>query len=89
MVLCAVNADHSAVALLEPPAGAEPGQSVTFEGFAGDPATPAQVAKKKLLEKILPGLKTDADGTCCFNASKFTLPTGVCTAKSMPNSMIS
>lgn len=88
MVLCACNADHSKVALLEPPVGAEAGQRVTFEGYTGDAATPSQVAKKKLLEKVLPELKTDAHGNCCFRDSKFTLPAGVVTAKN-PNAMIS
>jgi len=81
MVLCAVGPDHSAVKLLEPPAGAEPGQRVVFPGYeGGEPATPAQVAKKKLLEKVLPDLKTNDKGECCWRDSIFTLPSGVVTA---------
>ena len=87
--MCAVNSDHTAVALLEPPAGSEPGQRITFEGYDGEPATPAQVAKKKLLEKVLPGLRTDAKGTCCYLDKPFTLPAGVVTAAAMPNAAIS
>ena len=54
MVLCAANADHSAVALIEPPASAKAGDRVTFAGYTGEPAPAAQVAKKKILEKVAP-----------------------------------
>ena len=54
MVLCACNEDHTVVRLVEPPAGALPGDRVMFTGFTGEPATAAQVAKKKLLEKLAP-----------------------------------
>ena len=33
MVICASNADHSTVKLLEPPAAAQPGDCVSFPGF--------------------------------------------------------
>jgi tRNA-binding EMAP/Myf-like protein len=54
MVLCTSNADHTQVKLLEPPANSKPGDRVTFVGFSGEPAPAAQVAKKKLLEKLAP-----------------------------------
>lgn len=54
MVLCACSEDHSVVRLLQPPEGAVAGDRVTFAGFSGEPATPAHVAKKKILEKLAP-----------------------------------
>jgi len=63
MVLCACNDDHSKVAILEPPADAMPGDKVEFAGFEGkEAAQPNAVAKKKILEKLAPLLKTDATG---------------------------
>jgi hypothetical protein len=54
MVLCASNQDHSIVRLLEPPVTASIGDRVVFNGFSGEAATPAQVAKKKIFESLAP-----------------------------------
>eukprot|EP00752_Nemacystus_decipiens_P003614 g3331.t1 len=62
MVLCASTADHSVVKVIEPPPGAAVGARVTVSGTEGEPATPAQVQKKKVLEKCAPKLKTNSDG---------------------------
>eukprot|EP00903_Cladosiphon_okamuranus_P011159 g10532.t1 len=62
MVLCASAADKSAVKIIEPPPGAAIGARVTVSGTEGEPATPAQVQKKKILEKCAPKLKTNSDG---------------------------
>ena len=52
MVLCAVSADHSVIKLLEAPANANAGDRITFPGFTGEAASSAQMAKKKILEKL-------------------------------------
>ncbi|CAN0240672.1 unnamed protein product [Ectocarpus sp. 12 AP-2014] len=62
MVLCASSEDHSVVKIVEPPPGAAIGARVTVSGTEGEPATPAQVQKKKILEKCAPKLKTNSDG---------------------------
>lgn len=54
MLLCACTADHSMGALIEPPEGAKVGERVTFAGYEGEAATPAQVQKKKYLEACSP-----------------------------------
>lgn len=54
MVLCAATADKSDVKLLEVPESATVGEKVVFTGFSGEPATPAQVAKKKIFETLAP-----------------------------------
>ena len=58
MVLCASNDDHTAVKFVEVPATASPGDRVVFPGFEkGEPATPAQMAKKKIFEKLAPDVR--------------------------------
>ena len=70
MVLCACNEDHSKVKILEPPAGAKNGDRVVFSGVEnGDPASGSQMAKKKILEKLAPLLKTDDKGVCFCGSS--------------------
>lgn len=51
-----MSKDHSQVQLLEVPEGAKVGDRVTFPGFPADSvaATPAQMAKKKILEGLGP-----------------------------------
>lgn len=56
-MLCASSADHTVIRLVEPPAGTPAGARVTFPGFEGEPATAAQVAKKKILEGLLPDVR--------------------------------
>ena len=58
MVLCACNADHTIVKLLDPPADALPGAQVSFPGYFGVPALPTHMAKKKILEKLAPKVYT-------------------------------
>jgi len=93
MVLCAVSSDHSVVKLLEPPATAEVGDRVVFPGFPADavPATPAQMAKKKILEGLAPMLRTDAEGVAHWDQSPFKMGAagGVCSAPGVANATVS
>ncbi|KAJ1425179.1 hypothetical protein B484DRAFT_305398, partial [Ochromonadaceae sp. CCMP2298] len=89
MVLCAVNFDHTVIKLVEPPAGAEVGERVSFPGFVDEPATPAQMAKKKILEGLAPGLRTDAKGVAMWENSPFTTEAGVCTAPGLGDATVS
>jgi methionine--tRNA ligase beta chain len=56
MVLCACSADRSVIKLLEPPTDAVVGERVVFESFSGEPASSSVMAKKKVLEKLAPGV---------------------------------
>ncbi len=99
MLLCASTEDHSAGALIDPPEGAKIGERVTFPGFEGESATPAQVQKKKYVEILAPVrkeriddvqfLKTNAEGVCCFKDVPFTTSAGVVTCTKFPNAHIS
>lgn len=88
MVLCASNADHTAVECMEPPEDAAIGERVLFEGFEeGAPEVENKIAKKKIFEKIAPDLKTDANGVCVWKgaASKPSIKA----SKGMPNAHVS
>ena len=79
MVLCAVSHDHSVVKLLEAPEGAKVGERVIFPGFPTDaePATPAQMVKKKILEGLAPLVRKNRSNCIptkqCSQASSFEL----------------
>lgn len=70
MVLCASNADHTKVEFVSAPAGAKIGERVMFEGIEGEPASEAQVGKKKMFEKLAPDLKTDDNGGVTWKGKK-------------------
>uniref|UniRef100_A0A7S2YY40 Uncharacterized protein n=1 Tax=Chloropicon laureae TaxID=464258 RepID=A0A7S2YY40_9CHLO len=78
-VLCASNADHTQVDPLRPPAGVPLGEKLTFEGYTGEPIDVIN-PKKKLLEKLFPDLKTDADGVAKYKDAAFMTTKGVCAA---------
>jgi methionine--tRNA ligase beta chain len=89
MVLCACNEDHTSVKLLTPPAAASPGQRVLFKGFSSAPASGSQVAKKKILEKLAPGLKTDSSGVATWDGVNMELEGAGSVTADLPNSQIS
>lgn len=57
MVMCAASEDGK-VEIIDPPADAVAGDRITVEGFSGEPDALIN-PKKKILEKILPDLKTN------------------------------
>mmetsp|Transcript_9082 Transcript_9082/g.13532 ORF Transcript_9082/g.13532 Transcript_9082/m.13532 type:complete len:397 (-) Transcript_9082:44-1234(-) len=89
MVLCTANKEHTEVKLLEPPASAKVGDRITFPGFAGEVATPAQMVKKKILEGLLPDLKTNEQGVASWQTIPFTVGDSGVVISAMPNSNIS
>ena len=88
MVLCASNADHTAVECMEPPEDAAIGQRIMFEGFTeGEPEPENKIAKKKIFEKLAPDLKTDANGICVWKGAVSKPAIKAC--KGMPNAQVS
>ena len=81
MVLCASNADHTAVEFVSPPADAKIGERVMF-GDLGEkpPEAENKVGKKKILEKVLPDLKTNADGVVVWKDQVSSTSGGPCSA---------
>lgn len=62
MVLCASNADHTAVDPIIPPPDAVPGERVRFEGYSAEPESQLN-PRKKIFEKVALDLKTNS-GKC-------------------------
>ena len=81
MVLCSCNDDHSVIKLVNPPPEAKPGDRITFDGFEGEPATPNEMVKKKILENLAPYFRTDENGVANWNGVPFTVASGVCTSE--------
>lgn len=88
MVLCASNAEHTVIKLLEPPSNAKAGDRVVFTGFTGEPASSSQMTKKKILEGLIPELKTDKDGVATWNGHAFTIGSANVTS-ALPSASIS
>ena len=88
MVLCASNADHTAVECMEPPEDAAIGERIMFESYTqGEPEPENKIAKKKIFEKLAPDLKTDANGICIWKGG-VSKPI-IKASKGMPNAQVS
>jgi aminoacyl tRNA synthase complex-interacting multifunctional protein 1 len=96
MLLCASNADHTAVEPLDPPAGSSPGDRLGFDveggrpGEAPAPVSPNQVAKKKVWEGVQPDLATSAGRVAQWKGAAMVGPGGgVVTCASLGGGSIS
>jgi len=92
MVLCASNADHTAVEFVVPPTGAKLGERVVFDGLDAEaqPEPENKVAKKKIFEAIAPDFKTDESGKVIWKMHVATTSAGVVQAlNKMPNASVS
>ncbi|CAE7775941.1 unnamed protein product [Symbiodinium sp. CCMP2592] len=100
MLLCAskkadpedAESELAELKLVEAPEEAEVGERVVVEipdEEHGQAATPNKVGKKKLYEKVAPDLRTNKDGTVCFKDSPFMTSAGPCTAKDLPEAVVS
>ncbi|XP_020266926.1 probable methionine--tRNA ligase [Asparagus officinalis] len=87
MVLAASNDDHTKVELVDPPASAKIGESVTFPGYSGEPDNMLN-AKSKVWEKLQIDLHTDAELTACYKDVPFTTSAGICKVTSIVNGAI-
>jgi tRNA-binding EMAP/Myf-like protein len=92
MVMCA--SEDGKVEVIDPPAGAVPGDIVTVPGFsAADKPPDAMIKKHKkngyLFDDIAPDLKTDAAGLACYKGVPWEVAgKGNCSAKSMFNTHV-
>jgi len=85
MVLCASNADHTNVKLVNPPVDAPIGERVTvpdfnFDGEEGEPYAENKIGKKKVLESLTPFLVTNKYGVPEFLGRPFQTSAGICTS---------
>jgi len=88
MVLCAANAEHTQVELLEVPEGAKVGERVFIDGVEGEPLPPNQVAKKSVLKYVLPDLKTTAAREASWKGQVIKTSAGPVSCPSMADSPI-
>ena len=75
------------VELVEPPAGAAPGERVTAEGFAGEPDA-VLAPKKRVFEAVQPGLATRAERVACDCGAPLATAQGPCTVPSIAGGSI-
>lgn len=88
MVLAASTEDHGTVRLLEAP-DVPPGTRVLVPNVdVVDPATPAQMAKKKIWEKASVLLRTNAEGVVCWHGFPVVADTLNCRAE-LPDAAVS
>lgn len=83
MVLCAaieLPNGNEQVAFVTPPKEANIGERITFSGLVGDPLTPNQVEKKKVLTILGNDMKTDQHGVAKWKEYVFETSAGPCTA---------
>ena len=58
---------------MDPPAGAQVGDKVVFEGLSMTPASAAQVQKKKVFEACVPDLTVGEGGVAMYQGAKFVV----------------
>jgi len=80
MVLCASGKGKATLDFVLPPASSQPGERVTWEGYAGEPEPPKKMDKKKAWEEVMPELHTNAEGVACYKGVPFALAAGNCTS---------
>ncbi|CCI45156.1 unnamed protein product [Albugo candida] len=91
MVMCAATTldnGEEKVRFVEPPLNAKIGERVAFEGLSGEPWTPAQIEKKKVLDKIGSDMRTGSDGVAKYKDCLFSTSAGPCTAPEIVNGVI-
>ena len=87
MILCAETPDRQSAELLQPPAGAQPGDLISFPGF--ERAPPAELnPKKNPWDTVQPKLAINADGVAVWDNIPFTTEKGVVKSKSIVNGVI-
>jgi hypothetical protein len=93
MVLCAQPADASKIEFLSPPAGSQPGDAITFEGYERKPLD-VLPAKKSPWDDVKSGFITDSNKVGCFkdpssgNNLAFTTTHGVCSAATVADGIV-
>ncbi|CDW72012.1 aminoacyl-trna synthetase cofactor [Stylonychia lemnae] len=88
MVLCAETPDRNTAELLQPPAGAQPGDLVTFEGYERRPPD-ALNPKKNPWDVVAEKIKIDENGVALFESIPWTVTgKGVVTSKVIKNGVI-
>jgi hypothetical protein len=70
------------VELVDPPAGARPGDRVFVDGFDGAPDAVLN-PRQKVFEAVKGELATDGDGVACYRGAPLLTAAGPCRARSI------
>ena len=93
MVMCASNAEHTAIEILRPTAGAKIGERIFLEGQPIEGFTQDKQAelkpKKKYMEQFLTLAKTNDTNEASYQGVKWMTSAGPLTVPSLKNSGIS
>ena len=88
MVLCAGNAEHTAVEFVDVPEGAKNGERVFIEGEVGEPMGPGGMKKKKIFEACAKELKTHGDKIATWQGKTMMTSAGPCTVPTLTDVFI-
>jgi aminoacyl tRNA synthase complex-interacting multifunctional protein 1 len=89
MVLCATDPVSGVVEFITPPANAKIGERVTFIGHENTPpAPPSRMDKKKILDAVLPELKTNEKCEATWNGIIAMTSDGAVTVATVKNAPI-
>jgi len=87
MVICASNAKHTEVEILEPPEGSVPGDVITVEGETCEPDEAIDLSDKKnnIFKKLQEHLTTNNDLVAVFKGKELRSTKGTFKAKTLKN----
>jgi len=92
MVLCASNADHTKVELVEPPANAAPGTRISLSNLDVYQFTPDKQVnpkkKKNVWIDFSPKLRTNDSKVACFDGVSLVVPEGECAVQTLSNCVV-
>jgi len=71
MIMCANTPEK--VEILVPPAGAQIGDKISFDGFEGQPDLPFMNPKKKIFEAVQPEFLVNGEGVATYKGSFFKI----------------
>uniref|UniRef100_A0A7S3PW86 methionine--tRNA ligase n=1 Tax=Chaetoceros debilis TaxID=122233 RepID=A0A7S3PW86_9STRA len=89
MVLAAKAEDGSKVELVTPPSNAQVGERVFIDGLTGEPASSAQMKKKKIWDEVAKELKTGEEGVATWQGKVIKTSAGNCAAATIVGAPIS
>ncbi|KAI3965748.1 hypothetical protein MKX01_010705 [Papaver californicum] len=93
MLLCASDASHENVELLQAPEGSIPGERIWFgtedDKNSSEPASPNQVQKKKIWESVKPHMKTDSNCVAAVGVHPMRTSAGLVVCKSLRDGNVS
>lgn len=71
MIMCANTPEK--VEILVPPAGAQIGDKISFDGYEGEPDLPFMNPKKKIFEAVQPEFLVNPEGVATYKSSFFKI----------------